>query len=92
MFVTTANDASTIPRPLLDRMEVIEVMGYTEEEKVQIAKQFLIPKKLEEHGLAKKDLRISETAVCVTSKERSPTSAARRRARSSPLATAARIR
>ena len=63
MFVTTANDASTIPRPLLDRLEVIEVMGYTEEDKVQIAKNFLIPKKLGEHGLTKKDLKISETAV-----------------------------
>lgn len=63
MFVTTANDAGTIPRPLLDRMEVIEVMGYTEEEKVQIALRFLIPKKLREHGLEKKDLKISEPAI-----------------------------
>ncbi|MDR2770876.1 MAG: endopeptidase La [Clostridiales Family XIII bacterium] len=60
MFITTANTADTIPRPLLDRMEVIEVPGYTEEEKVKIAEQYLVPKKIKEHGLAPAHVRISE--------------------------------
>ncbi len=63
MFITTANDASTIPGPLLDRMEVIEVMGYTEEEKVKIAQKYLVPKKMDENGLQKKNLRISEKTL-----------------------------
>ncbi|HHX13610.1 MAG TPA: endopeptidase La [Clostridiales bacterium] len=63
MFITTANTTDTIPRPLLDRMEVLEVSGYTEEEKVNIAKTYLVPKKLKEHGLTKENLVISETAV-----------------------------
>ncbi|MDD2484765.1 MAG: magnesium chelatase domain-containing protein, partial [Eubacteriales bacterium] len=61
--ITTANTTDTIPRPLLDRMEVIQVMGYTEEEKLNIAEKYLIPKKLTEHGLAKENLTISEAAV-----------------------------
>ena len=63
MFITTANTTSTIPRPLLDRMEVIEVSGYTEEEKVQIAKKYIIPKKTKEHGMTRSQLRISEGAI-----------------------------
>ena len=63
MFITTANTTDTIPRPLLDRMEVIQVSGYTEEEKVNIAQKYLIPKKIEEHGLKENNLAISETAV-----------------------------
>ncbi|MDR0596550.1 MAG: endopeptidase La [Clostridiales Family XIII bacterium] len=63
LFITTANTLDTIPRPLLDRMEVIEVQGYTEEEKVKIAEQYLIPKKMKEHGLADEGVRISEGAV-----------------------------
>ena len=63
MFITTANSIETIPRPLLDRMELIEVTGYTEEEKLNIAEKYLIPKKLGEHGLVKENLSISEAAV-----------------------------
>jgi len=63
MFITTANTTDTIPRPLLDRMEVIPVTGYTEEEKVSIAQQYLIPKKISEHGLKEGDVNFSETAI-----------------------------
>ena len=63
MFITTANTTETIPRPLLDRMEVIEISGYTEEEKVKIAQKYLVPKQMEAHGLKKKNLVISENAL-----------------------------
>ena len=63
MFITTANSLDTIPRPLLDRMEVIEVSGYTEEEKVNIAKKYLIDKKVKAHGLTSENIRISDGAV-----------------------------
>ncbi|MBR5571263.1 MAG: endopeptidase La [Oscillospiraceae bacterium] len=63
MFITTANTLDTIPRPLLDRMEVIELSSYTDEEKLEIAKRHLLPKQLKEHGLKKSQLRISENAL-----------------------------
>ncbi len=63
MFITTANTIDTIPRPLLDRMEVIHVSGYTEEEKVNICEKYLIPKKVKEHGLKAGDISISETTI-----------------------------
>ncbi len=63
MFITTANTVETIPRPLLDRMEVIEVSGYTEEEKVKIAQKYLIPKQLKAHGLKPKNFSISEKTL-----------------------------
>jgi len=63
MFVTTANSLTTIPRPLLDRMEVIQVSGYTEYEKLNIAKKYLVPKKMEEHGLSKSSLSISDEGI-----------------------------
>ena len=63
MFITTANDLGTIPRPLLDRMEVIELSSYTDEEKLMIAKNHLIPKQLSKHGLKKSQLKITDDAV-----------------------------
>ncbi|EOC99606.1 endopeptidase La [Caldisalinibacter kiritimatiensis] len=63
MFITTANTTSTIPRPLLDRMEVIRISGYTEEEKVEIAKRYLIPKQIKEHGLKEENVNISENVI-----------------------------
>src|SRR5699024_8747080 len=63
LFLTTANTTNTIPAALLDRMEVIKVSGYTEEEKVQIALNYLLPKQIEEHGLKEENLNISEPAL-----------------------------
>lgn len=63
LFVTTANTLDTIPRPLLDRMEIIEIGSYTDEEKVMIAKDHLIPKQLAKHGLKKTQLRITDDAI-----------------------------
>ncbi|MGI6125416.1 MAG: endopeptidase La [Planifilum sp.] len=63
MFITTANAMHNIPRPLLDRMEVLYISGYTELEKEKIAKQYLIPKQREEHGLAEDQLRINADAI-----------------------------
>lgn len=63
MFITTANTTDTIPRPLLDRMEVIELPSYTDREKVQIAKRHLLPRELKRHGLSKADLRISDRGL-----------------------------
>lgn len=62
-FVTTANSLQTIPRPLLDRMEIIEVNSYTENEKLHIAMRHLIPKQLERHGLTKEQLSISKGVI-----------------------------
>ena len=63
LFITTANTLDTVPRPLLDRMEVIELGSYTDEEKKMIAKNHLIPKQLQKHGLKKTQLRISDEAL-----------------------------
>ena len=63
MFITTANTSDTIPRPLLDRMEVIQLSSYTDEEKVQIARRHLLPKQMEEHGLKKGSVRISDDVL-----------------------------
>jgi len=63
MFVTTANSLHTIPRPLLDRMEVISIAGYTELEKLNIMQGYLLPKQMEEHGLGKDKLQINEEAM-----------------------------
>ena len=63
LFITTANTTDTIPRPLLDRMEVIELNSYTDEEKVMIAKDHLLPKQMAKHGLKKSQLRVTEDAL-----------------------------
>ncbi|NLV88749.1 MAG: endopeptidase La [Tissierellia bacterium] len=63
LFITTANTTTTIPKPLLDRMEVIRIPGYTDDEKLQIALNHLIPKQLKEHGLSKDNFIISESTV-----------------------------
>lgn len=63
MFITTGNLADTIPGPLRDRMEIIYLSGYTEEEKLGIAKKYLFPKQLEEHGLTSKIVNLSDTGL-----------------------------
>ena len=63
MFITTANTTETIPRPLLDRMEVIELSSYTDEEKLEIAKRHLLPKELKRHGLTRAKLKVSDDAL-----------------------------
>ena len=63
MFITTANTLDTIPRPLLDRMEIIELGSYTDEEKMMITKKHLIPKQFKKHGLNKTQLRLSDDAI-----------------------------
>lgn len=63
MFITTANTTDTIPRALLDRMEVIEIGSYTDEEKVQIARRHLVPKQLQKHGIARGRVRLSDDAL-----------------------------
>ncbi len=65
MFVATANIADPIPAPLRDRMEILEIPGYTRREKLAIARQHLIPKQLEEHGITKEQLDITDKAVDV---------------------------
>ncbi|MDF2948709.1 MAG: lonA [Sedimentibacter sp.] len=63
MFITTANSTSTIPEPLLDRMEVIELSGYTDNEKRNIAEKYLVIKQIKEHGLKENQIKISENAI-----------------------------
>ncbi len=63
MFITTANNMWSIPRPLLDRMEVIQISGYTEEEKLQIAKRHLMPKQIKDHGLTSDMISVSDNTI-----------------------------
>jgi ATP-dependent Lon protease len=63
MFIATANMLETIPAPLLDRMEVLELPGYSEEEKLLIAQRFIVPKQLEAHGLKPKDVELTDSAL-----------------------------
>ena len=66
LFLTTANSLDTIDAPLLDRMEVIELSGYTDREKLAIAKEYIIPKQIKEHGLKKSNVKISDEAIVET--------------------------
>ncbi len=63
LFIATANTLDTVPKPLLDRMEIIELPGYTSEEKFNIAKQHLLPKQLKKHGLTRKNVAINDSAI-----------------------------
>ncbi|MCL2760054.1 MAG: endopeptidase La [Desulfuromonadales bacterium] len=63
MFIATANQIDTIPRPLLDRMEVINLAGYTEEEKLEIAKRYLVPRQIKENGLSEKHIAFTDEAI-----------------------------
>ena len=63
LFITTANDKSRIPAPLLDRMEIIDIPGYTFEEKLQIAKKHLVPKQIKENGLKKSLVKFTDKAL-----------------------------
>lgn len=63
LFITTANVQYNIPRPLLDRMEIIHLPGYTEEEKLNIALKYLLPKQVKEHGLTEKQITVSDNAI-----------------------------
>jgi ATP-dependent Lon protease len=63
MFITTANQLETVPAPLLDRMEVIQIAGYTEKEKLEIARNYLIPRQIKENGLLKKEIVINDDGI-----------------------------
>jgi ATP-dependent Lon protease len=63
MFITTGNLTDTIPGPLRDRMEILYLSGYTDEEKLQIARKYLVPKQLDEHGISAKMLKIGDSAI-----------------------------
>jgi ATP-dependent Lon protease len=63
MFIVTANMLDPIPKPLIDRMEIIRIPGYTEDEKLEIAKRFLLPKQMEAHGLTEANIKFSDSAL-----------------------------
>lgn len=63
LFITTANELDTIPRPLLDRMEIIQLSGYTEQEKTQIAKRYLVPRQIRENGLLNDEVKFTDKAL-----------------------------
>src|SRR6516225_10160826 len=63
LFIATANTMDTVPGPLRDRMEVIEIPGYTESDKLNIAKRYLVPRQIESHGLEPKNLKFQDAAL-----------------------------
>ena len=63
MFITTANTLDTVPSPLRDRMEIIQLAGYTEEEKLQIAKRYLVPRQIERNGLKKSQIAFTDAGL-----------------------------
>src|SRR5438034_11499974 len=69
LFICTANTMDTIPAPLLDRMDVIMLSGYTEDEKLGIAKRYLVPKQIEAHGLKRSQISISDTSLRLVIRE-----------------------
>jgi ATP-dependent Lon protease len=69
LFICTANQLETVPSPLLDRMDVIQLSGYTEDEKLGIARKYLVPKQLEAHGLSAEQVTISENTLRVITRE-----------------------
>jgi ATP-dependent Lon protease len=69
LFICTANQLETIPPPLLDRMDVIQISGYTEDEKVEIAKRYLVPKQLEAHGLSPQKIELTEEGIRLVIRE-----------------------
>src|SRR4029078_10250533 len=69
MFIATANTLQTIPPPLLDRMEVIQLSGYTMREKLEIARRYLLPEQMREHALTEADLQVTDDALRVTIEE-----------------------
>ncbi len=69
LFIVTANDISKIPAPLLDRMEIIELSGYTPEEKIHIGQKYLVPKHLEKNGLTKKEVHFDKDALGMIAEE-----------------------
>src|SRR5439155_26239100 len=69
LFICTANQLETVPSPLLDRMDVIHLSGYTEDEKLGIARKYLVPKQLEGHGLTDERLMIGDDALRVVIRE-----------------------
>ena len=91
LFITTANTLDTIPPPLRDRMEIIQLAGYTEEEKLQIAKRYLVPRQVDRSGLKRSQIAFTDAGLkaiiattrarpaCATSSARSAPSAARSR-------------
>jgi ATP-dependent Lon protease len=82
LFICTANQLETIPGPLLDRMDVIQLSGYTEEEKLQIARRYLVPKQLEANGLKPDQVELGDETLrqgCATSSGASATCSGRQR-------------
>src|SRR5919201_2945644 len=69
LFICTANTTDTIPSPLLDRMDVIQISGYTEDEKLGIARKYLVPKQLEAHGLSAEQLSIGDDVLRLGARE-----------------------